>query len=243
MPGTAESENSMDCSRQVKTRIAVLALALAITGVLPAVLHGADALPDAREVLRLVRASESDQNRDYAGRLRMSTEEGTLIVPFRLLMRGATITYQFANPPEALVLHLGENGSRLERVAGGGKGTPGHLDAHVHGTDLTYEDLALKFLYWNNAKVVGEDHLMMRHCWVVQAVPSSRGESQYDMVRLWVEKSGGLLKAECYSHGKLAKSFQVRNVQHSSRGGYVLKTLRVEQAGKDEPTYLELDPA
>jgi len=85
--------------------------------------------------------------------------------------------------------------------------------------------------------------LMMRHCWVVQAVPSSHGESQYDMVRLWVEKSGGLLKAECYSHGKLAKSFQVRNVQHSSQGGYVLKTLRVEQAGKDEPTYLELDPA
>jgi len=199
--------------------------------------------PSAREILAMVRANESYQNRNFTGRLRMSGEAGRVIVPFRLLMRGHTITYQFANPPESLVLHLGEKGSSLERTTGSGRA---RLDGLVRGTDITYEDLALKFLYWNNAKVVGEDSLMTRHCWVVQAVPSGRGDSQYHMVPLSVQKSGGLLKADCYSKGHLAKRFEVRNVQHAA-GGYVLKTMRIQRldaAGKDHsPTYLEINPA
>ena len=203
-------------------------------------------VPNGNDVLRLVRASESDQHRDLTGRLRMSTDAGTLLAPFKLLMRGGTITYQFANPPESLVLRLGEKGSKLERISGSGKTqniAGAKLDGPVRGTDITYEDLALKFLYWRNARVTGQDSVMTRTCWIVQAQPASKDESQYDMVRLWVDKSGGLLKAECYAHGALVKRFQVRNVQHSKVGGYVLKTLRVERPGKDSPTYLEIDPA
>jgi hypothetical protein len=198
--------------------------------------------------LKLARATEAGQRHDLTGRLRLSTDEGNIIIPFRLVMNGSTITYQFSNPPEALVLHLGENGSRLERVSGSGKAqtvTGARLDAPIRGTDITYEDLALRFLYWTNATVAAnEDNLMTRRCWVVQAVPSSRGESQYDMVRLWVDKSGGLLKAECYAHGKMVKQFKVTNVQHASDGGgYILKTMRVQTTGKETPTYLEINPA
>jgi len=197
-------------------------------------------------VLRLVRASESDQHRDLTGRLRMSTDAGKVVAPFRLLMHGATITYEFSNPSEALVLHLGEKGSRLERISGSGKAqvvSGAKLDTPIRGTDITYEDLALKFLYWRNARVAGEENVMTRTCWLVQAQPGTREESQYDMVRLWVEKSGGLLKAECYSRGKLVKRFKVRSVQRATGGGCVLKTLRVERPEKDEPTYLEIDSA
>ena len=251
----------MDWIKQVKTRISLwigtgsasrpchfVWLALVLMVVAPERVRSTavEDLPSGNDVLRLVRASESDQHRDLTGRLRMSTDAGTLIAPFNLLMRGGVITYQFANPPEALVLRLGEKGSRLERVTGSGKTQTivgAKLDAPVRGTDISYEDLALKFLYWRNAKVAGQENLMTRTCWVVQAQPTSKDESQYDMVRLWVDKSGGLLKAECYAHGTLAKRFQVRNVQHAKGGGYVLKTLRVERPGKDAPTYLEIDPA
>ena len=226
------------------------AVTLAMALLLPVTLTTANpapaSTPTGEDVLELVRARESDQHRDLTGRLWTSTDAGKLVAPFKLLMRGPTITYQFANPPEALVLHLGEKKSRLERVTGSGKAqsiTGAKLDGPVRGTDITYEDLALKFLYWHNAKLTGEDTLMTRDCWVVQAVPSAKDESQYDLIRLWVDKSGGLLKAECYVGGRLAKRFQVRNVQHSKTGGYFLKTLRVETPGKKTPTYLEIDPA
>ncbi len=240
----------MDWPQQVKTRligllpgvVASATFALLILGSAPA--FAAD-VPNARELLRMVRASESGQNRDLTGKLRMSTDDGNLVIPFRLLMRGGTITYQFANPPEALILHLGNNGSRLERATGSGKTQSvagAKLDAPVRGTDITYEDLALKFIYWNNARVVKSDDLGISHCWVVEAAPSGKDDSQYDRVRLWIEKSGGLLKAECYAGGRLLKTFRVRKVQHAHEGGgYILKSLIVQRPGKESPTYLEID--
>lgn len=236
----------MNWLRQVKTGIFFTALTGALTVAAFGPARAAEGLPTGEQVLRLVRASESDQHRDLTGRLRMSTDSGKVVAPFQLHMRGATITYEFSNPPEALVLRLGEKGSRLEKISGSGKTqvvSGAKLDAPVRGTDVTYEDLAMKFLYWRNARVAGEESVMTRTCWLVQAQPTTREDSQYDMVRLWVEKSGGLLKAECYSHGKLVKRFHVRSVQHDTRGGYMLKTLRIERPDKDEPTYLEIDSA
>ncbi|MEI8233475.1 MAG: outer membrane lipoprotein-sorting protein [Verrucomicrobiota bacterium] len=204
--------------------------------------------PSARELLGLVRANQASQNRDLSGRLRMSTSEEKIIIPFRLLLRGDTIVYQFTDRPESLILRLGESGSRLDRATGSGKTekiTGAKLDAPVRGTDISYEDLSLKFLYWNNAIVEKEkEHLMTRPCWIVRAVPSRKDDSQYDMARLWIEPTGGLLQAECYAGGKLIRRFSVRNVQSAGTGGYILKSMsiqRMDESGKDHyPTYLEI---
>jgi len=245
MPGTEETGNIMACSTQVKTRIAAF-LAL----LLPLATAFADSdTPTARELLALVRANQASQERDLNGKLRMSTSEEKIVIPFRLFLRGNTITYQFTDKPEALILHLGEKTSRLDRSTGSGKTekiTGAKLDDPVRGTDISYEDLALKFLYWNNAVVEKEKQtLMTRSCWIVRAVPSGKGESQYDMVRLWIESTGGLLQAECYSSGKLIRRFSVRNVQSAhGTGGYILKSMsiqRMDERGKDHyPTYLEV---
>ncbi|MEI6349922.1 MAG: outer membrane lipoprotein-sorting protein [Verrucomicrobiota bacterium] len=202
----------------------------------------------ARQILAMVRANESGQNRDVTGQLQMSTADGTLRIPFLLRMRGGNITYQFSNPPEAFVLRMGENGSRLDRITGSGKSekiTGAKLDDLVRGTDISYEDLALKFLYWNKARVAGEENINISRCWVIDAVPSGKDDSQYDRVRLWVEKSGGLLRAECYAGGKLVRRFAVIGVQHDRQGkGYILKKMRIETMdgrGRDHaPTYLEV---
>lgn len=242
------NKKSMGCISQVKTRLKFAALGAALI-TLPLVNLSTPAAfsaspPSAAELLALVRANESQQNRDLTGRLRTSTSAGKIIVPFNMLMRPGSITYQFANPPESLTLTMGAKGSRLTRS--GGKGGV-RLDELVRGTDITYEDLALRFLYWTNAKVVGPDTAMTRKCWVVQAQPPARGESQYDMVRLWIEKTGGLLRAECYANGRLAKRFEVRSVQQArdGGGGYILKSMRIQSidgSGRDRsPTYLEIN--
>ena len=237
----------MASPKQVKPRIALL-LALAL--LLPcAPARALSENPTARELLALVRLNETAQNRELGGRLRMATSEQKIVIPFRLSMHGSNITYQFANPPEAFILRLGETTSRLDRVTGSGKSekiTGAKLDDLVRGTDISYEDLSLKFLYWNNAVVEKDkEHLMTRSCWIVRAVPSGKAESQYDMVRLWIEPTGGLLQAECYAGGKLIRRFKVIDVQSAHEtGGYILKTLRIQRLdenGKDRtPTYLEV---
>ena len=245
MPGTEETGNTMACSTQVKTRIAAL---LAI--LLPLATAFAESqAPTARELLALVRANQASQERDLNGKLRMSTSQEKIVIPFRLFLRGNTITYQFTDKPEALILRLGEKTSRLERSTGSGKTekiTGAKLDDPVRGTDISYEDLALKFLYWNNAVVEPEKQtIMMRSCWIVRAVPAGKEESQYDMVRLWIESTGGLLQAECYSGGKLVRRFSVRNVQSArDTGGYILKSMSIQRMDDKSkghyPTYLEV---
>lgn len=246
MPGgKGNSQKHMACLPQVKTRIAALAILL-----MPGLLAAAEpASPRAADLLALVRANQAGQNRDLTGQLRTSSAEEKIVIPFQLSLREETITYRFLDRPEALVLHLGDKGSRLERITGSGKAQKiagAKLDELVRGTDISYEDLALKFLYWTNAVVEKQkETLSWRECWIVRAVPSRKDDSQYDMVRLWVEPTGGLLQAECYAQGKLIRRFSVRSVQGArDTGSYILKTLSIQRMdgnGKDNyPTKLEI---
>ncbi len=209
-------------------------------------------LPSGAKVLEKARLTNERQHRQqFVGQLRTSTSRQKLVVPFVLTMGGGQMVYEFTSgTPEALILHLGENGSRLERATGKGKArtiSAGRMDEPVRGTDITYEDMAMRFLYWRQARVIKEDTAMTRSCWVVEAFPDRKGESQYDRVLIWVEKSGALLKVEAFSRGKRAARFEVRKVQRGAHGGYVLKSMTISRmdpaTGRDRtPTYLELTP-
>src|SRR5438094_10466712 len=105
--------------------------------------------PSAKEILDSVRMLEARQQIDLEGQLR----ENEKVIPFHLTQAGPLIRYSFADPDEVLELRLGENGSRLDLVTDTGteKFAAGKLKENVRDTGITYEDLALKFLYWENA--------------------------------------------------------------------------------------------
>ena len=201
------------------------------------------AFPPARELLESVRLQQSQQEFDLAGQLR----EGPTVVPFRLVQTGPNIRYVFTNPDQALQLRLGENDSRLEEVSREGveKVTPAEYDHKVRGTAVTYEDLSLKFLYWPDAKVTGENSIRTRNCWKVELKAPSR-QSQYSNVWLWVDKSGGaIMRIDAYDwNAKMAKRFEVVSAQ-KIEGRWFLKEMRMEEydpaTGKVKTrTYLEI---
>ena len=203
----------------------------------------AQSAPSAHEILKTVRVNQASQNQTLSGRLRM----GPKSVPFRLGIDGPTIRYDFSNPPQALILRLGENSSTLEEIAQGERGrvTPARYDTLVRDTDISYEDLSLRFLYWPNARVAGEDNKLTRRCWVIDVTPG-KADSQYGRVRLWIEKnSSTLLQAEAYDEaGKFARRFTVRSGQKIG-DQWFLKQMRIESAPKPgakdrTPTYLEV---
>ncbi|MGB8355306.1 MAG: outer membrane lipoprotein-sorting protein [Chthoniobacteraceae bacterium] len=201
---------------------------------------------DPYEILAKVRQNQMGQHRVLDGQL----QHGETVVPFRLTMDEGEITYQFFNPDEALVLHLNDKGSQLEEVTKKGTErvvTAAQYDKSIRGTDISYEDLAMRFLYWPVAKIAGEEIMVGRNCWKLRVEPGSGKNSQYGYVMLWIEKqSGALAQVETYDRsGNLAKRFKVTDVQRAEGGGYILKKMRIQRMvdGKPAdptPTYLEI---
>ncbi len=185
------------------------------------------AVPSAKEVLDSVRMLESQQHLDLQGQLR----QNDTVVPFRLIQDGPIIRYVFSNPDQVLQLRLGEHGSRLDLVSGGDKEkfTASKFSEDIRGTGVTYGDLALRFLYWPNARVLGEENVRTRNCWKLQLHAPSR-ESQYSNVFLWVDKqSGALMRMEGYDwKGQLLKRFEVVSAQKIDNRWF-LKQMRIEQ--------------
>lgn len=201
--------------------------------------------PEAKDILASVRLRQSQQELELRGGLR----EGPNVVPFRLTQTGPIIRYTFSNPDEVLQLRLGENESRLEEVTKGGveKVAPAQFDKKVRGTSVTYEDLALRFLYWQTGRVTGENEIRTVDCWKLEMKAPSRQSSQYSNVWLWVGKgNGALMKMQAYDwNAKLLKQFEVVSGQKID-GRWFLKEMRIEEmdpaTGKPKTrTYLDIE--
>ncbi len=214
--------------------------------ILASTLAPAQGQPDAREILKTVRVAQAAESRSLTGQLR----HGARKVPFRLNMKGGVARWEFSDPPLTLSLRMGETASSLEEITPDGKAKVSgvRFTSSVRGTDITYEDLALRFLYWPDAKVEGEDKVMVTNCWRLLVVPPRGEATAYAKVRLWIaQDSGALMKAEAFNEeGKRARVFTVRAGQKTPDGMWMLKQMRIEspasQFGGDKtPTYLELD--
>jgi Outer membrane lipoprotein-sorting protein len=214
-----------------------VALALALTRL------SAAPAPTAKEILESVRMLESRQQIDLDGQLR---EDGK-VISFHLTQAGPLIRYSFTDPDEVLQLRLGENGSRLDLVAGESaqKIPDEKLKEKVRDTGITYEDLTLEFLYWENARVLGDETIRTRSCWKLQVVAASKG-SQYWNVVIWVDKeSGALMRMDGYDwDGKVTKKFEVVSAQKIDNRWF-LKQMRVEEMKPgtnkvESRTYLEI---
>ena len=221
----------------------LVAFAAAVIGLLSLAESPAITIPPASDILANVRMVQGQQEIDVQGQLR----EGQTIVPFRLTQTGPVIRYSFKNPDEALQLRLGQADSRLEEISREGvdRVAGAEWEQKVRGTAITYEDLALKFLYWPNARTLGEDTVRTRGTWKVQVQAPNR-QSQYSNVVLWVDQQGGaLVKIEGYDWNmKLAKRFEVVSAQ-KIEGRWFLKQMRIEELQPDTGkvqarTYLEI---
>jgi Outer membrane lipoprotein-sorting protein len=225
--------------KQVKKFVAV-ALCLRFFGSVAAF-----AQEDANAILDQIRLSQAQITRPLTGRLR--PEDGEAI-PFHLRLKGSEIDYQFANPPETIRLQLTDSGSILSQETAAGRQilSGSRLQEPVRGTDVTYEDLSLRFIYWKNAKLNGEQRVRAITCSIVDVQPPSRNTA-YSTVRLWIAKDrGALIKAEGFDwQAKLIKRFEIISGQ-KVEGKTIFKQIRIERISPENGkvlsrTYLELD--
>ncbi len=225
--------------RNISAVLAVLILTSQVS-------DAADPQPTGDEVLQLVRMSQALQDLNkLKGKLR--NDDTGKEFPMELTMRENVIRFMFRDPNEIINLDLNNNGTKLSRVLAGGKvDMPLSLYGDsVRGTDINYEDLSMRFLYWPGAKVIGEDSSLFQKCWMVR-VTNPDGRGPYGTVDVWIAKSSGaMMQMEAYdAKGKKVKQFKVRKGQ-KYKGAYILKQMRVEsfdaKGDVKGRTYLEIE--
>ena len=202
----------------------------------------AQAEPDAQAILEAVRVNPMGQNIALSAQLR----EGQNTTPFKIVVDDG-VRYQFSNPEQELILKLGADTSTLQEKTGGktAEVKTAKLDSPVRGTGITYEDLALKFLYWKTPKMLGEETVRALRAWKIE-LQSGRDSSQYGVARVWIGKdSGAILRMEGYNReGKLIRKFEVVSGQKID-DQWMLKQMRVETLDPETKkitnrTYLEV---
>ena len=228
------------------SKIFVLA-AVAIFGVFSS--SGQEAQPPADTLLKTARFVATLQHQDLKGHIR----KNEIKFPVGLYMRGQEIQLSYTQPggDKDVRFHMRLNEKRYDLfdVVEGGKTVrfpEAKLGKAIGGTDLSYEDLAMRFLYWPNGIVDGIQEIKGQECWVVRMVnPTQTG--RYAQVRVWVhKKSQALMQVVGYNaDGRPLKRFTVTDVMKVG-DAYTLRRMRVDTV---DPvgnrvvgmTYLEFD--
>ena len=182
--------------------------------------------PDAAAILEAARVNPLGQKITLNAQLR----SGSRVTPFQIIVDGR-VRYVFEKPDQELILELQDDASVLTERLGGKTAPvrPARYDDSVRGSGLTYEDLSLKFLYWKNPALIGEETIRLLPAWKIEVQAPRGGASQYGVARLWIEKkNGALLRVEGYDmKGRLVRNFEVVSAQKLD-GQWMLKQMRIE---------------
>lgn len=225
----------MQCSSfSMKTNLLSTSLSTLIVVAAVALSAASSALADTKDQIKAerivngVRLASTLQNNDLSGKLR---KKGTR-TPIGLFLRGKNIQFQYQEKKEWKVFHMRlekNNFDLFEIIKGKNVKFPNQkLGWPIMGTDLTYEDLAFRFLYWPNPKIVGEETIKLQKCYKIRLVNPGKG-GRYAIVYIWVhQKFNALMQCAGYNkQGKILKRFHVTELMKVANG-QTLKKMNVE---------------
>ncbi len=151
----------------------------------------------AEEVVKLVHLSRALKKHELTGQLR----KADVRADFRVTLTDKLMDFRFANPEQQVRLDLGDSNYKL---VDSGKPVPeANYGVGIRGTDLSYEDLSFRYLYWANPIKLNSETFATRKCWKVQLNNPRQGTGAYNSVVIWVDQqSGGLMKMEGYLYEK-----------------------------------------
>jgi hypothetical protein len=208
-----------------------LVTAVLITSICSA--SNANAETSAEKLLEGIRLGTTLQHGKLDGHIRKDGKR----TPLSLHLKGEDITFQFHtnNTWSGFHMQLQEGEAKLYETEQG-KATPfppKKIGEAIINSDVTYEDLSLRFLYWKDAEVVGEDKIKMQSCYKLRLRNPGK-DGRYALVYIWVHKKyGALMQVAGYDvQGRLLKRFHVTD----------LMTVETYEAGTNKVTgitYLE----
>lgn len=220
-----------------------LLLSLAVIACLSALSGAAQEAPSADEILATMREMTVSQgDRDVTGSIR--TNRSKTKIPFGLSARGETICFQYKEGEawKRFDVRIREKNAELALVENGKASVmpPSGYVQPIAGTDLCYEDLSLRFLYWKGGRVLpdgADSRVKGRDCYIVEVDNPQSKVGQFARVRLWLDKENGTAwQIDGYgADGRLRKRFAITSVKKLSDGTWFFKEMKVEVRDPQNP--------
>lgn len=115
------------------------------------------------------------------------------------------------------------------------------LNATLFGTDITWLDITLDFLWWQQPHYYNMEKVKGRLCWILEVKPPTPLPGCH-AVRLWIDcEQHMILQAIQYDEkNRETRKMWVRAIQKVS-GRWVLKDIEVETLGTGHRTRLHVD--
>ena len=188
--------------------------------------------PDAKAILEGARMSATLTHLDagLSGHLR----QGSRKTPVTLFLKGKDIQFQFSEnngPWRVFHMRIGDTSFNLFEILEGKTSNfpPDKLVAPIAGSDLTYEDLAMRFFYWPNPKYEGQEEVGGMPCYKIRIEKPHGTAGRYEVVYVWVHtKYGAFIKIRGHDKsGGLVKEFQVEDTMQIAKDVWTLRKMQV----------------
>lgn len=196
--------------------------------------------PDADAMIKNIRLSATLNKMDLNGQIRT---DGGKKVPISLFVRDGAMQF-LINNTERFHIRMGDEKCELMTLDNNGKPTPfptSNLAKPIAGTNITYEDITLRFLYWEGAKLEGEERINDADCYRI-ALDNPRKDGAFGRVYVWVHKKyGAFWQIRAHDrNGDPIKEFIVNDVMPLPGGkSYTVKQMRVNTlADKGNKNYV-----
>jgi hypothetical protein len=189
--------------------------------------------PDANAILQGARIAATLTQLDKSEPLEGSLTKNGQKTPIALFLDGKNIQFQFKENNLWRVFHMRLSDNKydlFEIVNGKTQDFPSDkLIQPIAGTDLTYEDLALRFFYWPNPKLEGQEDVGGQPCYKLRIDKPKDTPGRYDVVYVWVHtKFGAFMQIRGYDkNGGLVKEFKVEDVMKVGNDVWTLKKMQV----------------
>lgn len=187
--------------------------------------------PDANRILEGARLSAALTKLDDGLKGHLSNNEKK--VPIQIFLKGKDIQFQFFENKVWRVFHLRLNDDQYELfeiIDGKTIIFPrAKLTESIAGTDLTYEDLALRFFYWPDPKIEGIEKVGTEDTYKLRLDKPAGAAGNYFAVYLWVHnKYGAFMKIHGHAkNGDLLKEFLVEDVMKVTDEVWTLRKMQV----------------
>ena len=188
--------------------------------------------PDAKAILEGARMSATLTKLDegLSGNLRKGNQK----TPVTLFLKGKDIQFQFSENGKdwrGFHMRIGDTAFNLSEIIDGKMVNfpAAKLVSPIAGTDLTYEDLALRFFYWPNPKLEGLENVGGESCYKIRINKPNGTAGRYEVVYVWVHtKFGAFMKIRGHDqNGGLLKEFQVEDIMQIAKDVWTLRKMQV----------------
>ena len=159
--------------------------------------------------------------------------------PIKLLTKGHEMIYEFQDQPLQIRVELNPGAFTLEkRSSDSGAWTTvpsSDMGKPIFDTDITYGDLALDFINWDDIEPMGTDSIKTLDAYVFDAKPGPNDYSPCPTVRFWVSKLyWAFLRIDgLNAKGQTVKRVEVQDVMQIGKFS-VFKTMKVANMEPDK---------